>query len=94
VISIDFKIGGRVTSNHEMKFFLENGSSIGILEKIPVENGNYKYEPFRGIGHYQMATQIDAGGTVKCRLYNEGKVIRFIVKDISESGVLQIQIEP
>ncbi len=80
-------------SNEGIEFCLEDGSGIGILEKIPEGNGNYQYEPFRGQGHYTMSTQVRAGSRVKCYVQIEEKIIKFIVKDIPEYGVVQIEID-
>lgn len=78
--------------NEDIVFSLEDGSSIGFIEKIPKINGNYKYEPFRGLGHYIMSTQIQAGSRVKCYVQVEDKRIEFLVKDIPEYGVIQVKI--
>lgn len=78
--------------NENIKFCLENGLPIGILEKIPVEDGNYQYEPLRGIGHYAMSTQVRTGSTVKCYANVEERVIKFLIKDIPEYGVIQVEM--
>jgi hypothetical protein len=81
-----------VINNEDIVFYLEDGSSIGFIERIPEIKGNYKYEPFRGLGHYRMSTQIQAGSRVKCYVQVEKKRIEFLVKNILEYGVIEVEM--
>ena len=69
-------------------FHLENEYDIGTIERIPDEDGSYKYQPFRGIGHYEMETQLESGMSAKCYV----RTSKFIVKNIPEYGVIQIEM--
>lgn len=79
-------------SHEDIVFYLEDGSSIGFIEKVPEIDGNYQYEPFRGLGHYTMLIQIQASNRVKCYIQTEKKRIEFFVKNAPDHRVIQIEI--
>jgi hypothetical protein len=81
-----------VISNDGIEFYLEAGTGIGIIQEIPEENGNYQYEPYRGLGHYAMVTQIKSGMKVKCCVQLEDKIIKFLVTDVPEYGVIHVEM--
>jgi hypothetical protein len=78
----------RQLPDKDIIFHLETEYDIGTIEKIPNRDGNYKYEPFRGIGHYEMATQLESGAGAKCYVRQS----KFTVKNIPEYGVIKIEM--
>jgi hypothetical protein len=78
----------RQLPDRDIIFHLETEYDVGIIEKIPEQDGKYKYEPFRGIGHYDMATQLEFGIGVKCC----ARQSKFTVKSRPEYGVIEIEM--
>jgi hypothetical protein len=69
------------------------GRSVGRFEEsdYPRTPGRYRYEPFRGPGHYKMQTFLRGGGKPRC-YYNEGiNRVYFTVNDCPEYGVLDLR---
>ncbi|RUT05053.1 hypothetical protein DSM106972_038740 [Dulcicalothrix desertica PCC 7102] len=80
-----------MVNSQSIEFNLESGVEVGIIEKIPQENGNYQYEPYRGVGHLMMVDQVKAGNKAKCYvLLKGGEVAKFLVTNLPEYGVLQV----
>jgi hypothetical protein len=78
----------RQLPNKDIIFYLETEYDVGTIEKIPEHDGNYRYEPFRGIGHYDMATQLESGIGVKCY----ARQSKFTVKSIPKHGTIEIKM--
>jgi hypothetical protein len=79
-------------SDEGISFFLENGLEVGLIEKIPEGIHTYQYMPFRSLGHYTLASQIQAGHKVRCYVQTKEYRIDFLVKGIPAYGVLQVEI--
>jgi hypothetical protein len=71
-----------------LEFFFEE-NEVGIFEtfKYPTD-GNYKYEPYRGPGHYEMWKIIKEKGFAVCYYANGNEKISFKVEDSGEYGKL------
>jgi len=72
--------------------FSFNGREVGYFTdgEFPKAPGRYRYEPYRGPGHYQMQTLRHSGGTPRCS-YDDGKQrVLFTVLDCPVYGVLEL----
>lgn len=72
-----------------LEFFFE-GKAVGLFEgfKYPAIDGEYQYEPYRGIGHFEMWKTIKERGIAVC-FYIKGNVkVVFNVKDSGKYGKL------
>jgi hypothetical protein len=72
--------------------FYFGGMPVGRFREgdAPHAPGGYSYEPFRGLGHYDMQTCLGAGGSPRCYYEAEGQNIAFTVNACSEYGVLEL----
>jgi hypothetical protein len=52
--------------------------------------GRYKYEPYRGPGHYDMCRRLRAGEKARCYYDCDEARVSFFVNDIPEYGVLEL----
>lgn len=59
-----------------LEFFFD-GNSVGVFFQLPKTEGSYEFEPFRGTGHYQMATTIESQGFADCYFYYDDKKFYF-----------------
>jgi hypothetical protein len=75
----------------KLEFFCEGGV-VGILGDTsgPREPGHYGYMPYRGPGHYHMATLLKGGGSVHCGCQTADETVEFTVKSCPQYGVLEI----
>lgn len=79
----------------EFKF---GGDEVGYLEEpaFPKAEGRYRYVPYRGPGHYEMAQEMTARGSAVIVFDDEGIVRRARAREI-EYGVLELSdfsVEP
>ena len=77
---------------HSHTFFLDE-MPVGIFEdqEFPRSPGRYRYLAYRGMGHYQMQTQLKAGSTPRC-FYDDGDFhISFTVHACPDYGVLELR---
>ena len=56
----------------------------------PTEPGTYRYEPYRGGGHYQLAHQVRAGHMPPCHYVADGVQVNLVVVGIPASGLLEL----
>ena len=49
-----------------------------------------RYTPFRGVGHYEMQTERQTGGSPRCYYDNDGIRVSFTVRDCPAYGVLDL----
>jgi len=70
--------------------FLIEGMEVGILEKYPHEPGRYRYEPYRGPGHYEMQRRLSSGEKPRCYYDCDGVRVSFIVSSCPEYGILEL----
>ena len=70
--------------------FTYNGDPVGLFKHgiAPSFAGEYAYEPFRGAGHYKMATDLDHGARPKCSYIDGGLEVSFDVVAHAAYGVL------
>jgi len=73
----------------ELRF---DGMAVGRFEEpdFPRSPGRYRYEPYRGPGHYEMQTQRRAGGSPRCYYDAQDVRVTFTVRDCPEYGVLEL----
>jgi len=72
--------------------FIYQGNPVGIFLKgiMPAAPGTYRYEPFRGSGHYEMQTSLEAGEKPICS-YRLGEIeVEFAVIRCSRYGELEL----
>lgn len=63
---------------------------VGIFAEMPRASGRFRYEPYRGLGHYEMQALLSSGGYPQC-YYDSGDVrVVFTVRDCPEYGVLEL----
>jgi len=75
----------------EPEFYFD-GRAVGYFVggDGPRSAGSYRYEPYRGPGHYEMQTLLRAGGTPRCSYSAEGERVEFSVAGCPEYGVLDL----
>lgn len=68
------------------------GLPVGLFKagQFPLAPGNYPYEPFRGPGHYEMATALRDGRTPRCSYADKGQRISFSVLACSQHSILAL----
>ena len=71
--------------------FLLNEMPVGFFKDgaYPRAPGRYAYEPYRGPGHYKMATLLGGGSVVRC-YYDQGEQrISFTVRTLVAYGMIE-----
>ena len=63
---------------------------VGHFERgvYPTIDGQYRYMPFRGPGHYEMQTSLERGDEVRCSYDAGGQQVTFAVRECPEYGAL------
>lgn len=63
-------------TDHGLTFYFD-GLPVGRFDlgTTPISAGDYPYEPFRGLGHHKMQTQLKTFGLAECRY----STIRFTI---------------
>jgi hypothetical protein len=56
----------------------------------PAQDGEVRYEPFRGVGHLQLQSALKAAGGADCYFKREGERVAFRVAGCPRYGVLTI----
>jgi hypothetical protein len=69
---------------------LFNGRAVGLFGQFPSAPGRYRYEPYRGLGHYEMQKLLHAGGAARCHYDVGERRVAFTVKQCPEYGVLEL----
>lgn len=74
-----------------LEFFFE-GNEVGIFLTFtfPTKDGEYRYEPYRGKGHYEMWQTIKEKGFAVCYYINGNERISFKVEDLGKYGKLML----
>lgn len=72
--------------------FSYKGMPVGCFEedRYPMAPGRYRYEPYRGPGHYEMQTVWRAGGKPRCSFQVDGRRASFAVVGCPQHGVLEL----
>ena len=75
----------------ELQFSFD-GAPVGYFEEpsYPREPGEYRYMPFRGIGHYNLVRAL-AEGPALCRFVDMDYAYEFWVSSRPRYGVLAIE---
>jgi len=73
----------------ELTFYFA-GMPVGCLVQsdYPMTDGQYRYMPYRGLGHYQMQTSLQRGDEVRCSYDAGGRHVTFAVRECPEYGAL------
>jgi hypothetical protein len=73
-----------------MKRFYFDGMAVGHFEQddYPTTDGQYRYMPYRGPGHYEMQTSLERGDEVRCSYKTRGQHVTFVVRECPEHGAL------
>ncbi len=73
-----------------MKRFYFDGMAVGYFEQhdYPTTDGQYRYTPYRGPGHYEMQRSLERGGEVRCSYNTRGQHVTFAVRECPEYGAL------
>lgn len=74
-----------------LEFFFER-NAVGIFEVFdyPTEEGEYRYQPYRGFGHYEIWQTIREKEFAVCYYINKDKKISFKVEDAGKYGKLKL----
>jgi hypothetical protein len=74
-----------------LEFFFE-GKPVGCFEEeaFPSLAGRYRYEPYRGNGHYTLMTSIRTCGSQRCYYVRDRKDYYFTVLSCPEYGILEL----
>jgi hypothetical protein len=74
-----------------MKTFFFDDSPVGYFMRLkyPTKDGDYRYEAFRGYGHYEMQQRLKESGSDVCYYDVKNKRVFFTVRK-SAQGVLTL----
>lgn len=72
--------------------FFYDETPVGLLldSPLPAAPSRWRYEPYRGPGHYELGTRLDAGQQAWCSYVSGDRMVRFLVTEIPSYGVLQV----
>jgi hypothetical protein len=70
--------------------FMFEGMEVGIFQELPRSPGRYRYEPYRGPGHYEMQSRLRSGQSPRCYYDSGGVRVSFGVSVCPEYGVLEL----
>ena len=75
----------------ELAFFIDGVFAATFEEEnFPEADGRYRYMPWRGPGHYDLATTMRAFGFARC-FYEDGPdVVHFTARPDTEYGFLNL----
>lgn len=78
--------------NHDrvvLGFYL-GSSVVGVFkdDSPPTTEGSYRYEPYRGPGHYSLQTELKASRTPRCFYQTKERRVSFTVSACPSYGVL------
>jgi hypothetical protein len=73
----------------ELTFYFER-MPVGrfVQSDYPTTDGQYRYMPYRGPGHYEMQTSLRRGDEVRCAYDAGGQHVTFAVRECPEYGAL------
>jgi hypothetical protein len=74
-----------------LEFFYQ-GVVVGYFKEsgAPKSEGRHRYEPYRGMGHYELQTALRAGARPRCDYGPGGPAVSFAVTGCPEHGVLEL----
>lgn len=65
---------------------------VGYFDRVPDAPGHYRYEAFRGPGHYDMCLALESDGTAHCLCRVEQQQwVEFDVMGESDDGELLLE---
>lgn len=71
--------------------FFYGGHAVGLLHDVDRDHpGDWHYHPYRGPGHYDMATDLIAGKQAECYFDQGNERTRFTVVSRPHYGVLKV----
>ena len=68
-----------------------HGMEVGYFEgpHFPTAPGQYRYEPYRSLGHYEMGLRLEQAGKAECHFLGD-EPMRFTVVGCPTYGVLSL----
>lgn len=68
------------------------GEAVGFFVDAisPDSDGLFRYEPYRGNGHWLMHQQLRQSGSARCSYVDAGRKVSFVVIACPEYGVLNL----
>ena len=74
-----------------LEFFYQE-MAVGVFAEpvFSTTPGRYRYEPYRGLGHYEMKSALQRGERPTCSFRAGGGLVSFVVVECPEYGVLQL----
>lgn len=81
-----------MTPEQEAKTFFFEGNPVGYFceDRLPNTPGQYRYTPYRGVGHYNLGRALGSNGPQRCQFRIGGKSAEFVVQSIPAYGTLEI----
>jgi len=81
-----------MNSEQRAKTFFFQGNPVGYFEDepLPTKPGNYRYVPYRGVGHYRLMGALKSEGPQRCYYIKDGKKLKFTVQAWVSYGLLQL----
>ena len=81
-----------MTPEQEAKTFFFEGNPVGYFceDQLPTTPGQYRYTPYRGVGHYNLGCALSSIGPQRCQVRIDGKSTEFAVQSIPAYGILEI----
>jgi hypothetical protein len=75
----------------QLVFFFD-GYPVGVFEgtDYPTVPGRYRYDPYRGPGHWRMQTAYREGLRPRCTFRTKERSISFCVENCPENHVLDL----
>jgi hypothetical protein len=72
--------------------FYLNNLPVGYFsdDSTPIADGDYKYMPYRGPGHYNLGLLLKSSQVPRCHYTSSGRRIEFSVLAQIEYGVLRL----
>lgn len=75
----------------QVDFFM-GGQVVGAFptQGLPITDGSYRYEPYRGPGHLNLHMELKAGKAPRCFFRNASQRVSFCVTSSPTQGVLTL----
>jgi hypothetical protein len=80
-----------MASGSERKEFFFEEYAVGYFEdQPPSSQGQYRYIPFRGLGHYRLVKALASSGSQRCYYLAAGEKRYFTVERIPSLYILEV----
>lgn len=71
-------------------FFIDGTFAATFVDAFPLADGRYRYEPYRGGGHYDLWRTIEAFGSARCFYEIGSDLVYFSARASSDYGFLNL----